>query len=132
MPENGNGNDDAAMNAMGQSVLDTEQYVKQLKTYIDVIKDDKPKDRVEFAIAVAHCLNGMSISVKGWASWLNHLDQLNQLKLDELEDIHPKVRKIALEFLQIDVEITQKKLDDAKKTVEELKRKKSKQKPYVS
>lgn len=112
----------------------TENYVDSLKGYVNVIKEDAPKDRVEFAIAVARCLNGMGISVKGWASWLNNLTYLNQLTLEEFIEFYPKIRKVALEFIQIDIDVTQKKITDAKKIVvaQSKKPSNSKGKPYVS
>jgi hypothetical protein len=109
MATNGNGE-----NVEEQVTMATEEYIKLIDAYIIVIKKGEPKDRVGYALAIARCINGMSVSTKGWAAWLNNLEALDQLSLEELTDVYPKMKECALKFLEADVDISRKKLDQVK------------------
>lgn len=113
-----------------QLVLETKIYVEMISNMIVRFEKAKPKDRLEYGLEITRCLRGMLISIKGWKSWIDNLEALNALNIKDFEDFYPKLRKIAVEFLKLDVEITERKLKEAKelykKRTKQLKKKKEK------
>jgi len=120
-----------------QLVLDTKIYIEMLSNMIGRLEKAKPKDRLEYGLEITRCLRGMLISIKGWKSWIDNLETLNALNMKDFEDFYPKLRKTAVEFLKLDVEVTERKLKEAKelyqKRTKQFKKKKKQEKAtYVA
>lgn len=114
-------------------VAQTEKYIEVLEKSIEQIKKAKPKDRLEFAFEFSKCLNAMSFSIKYWKSWIENLTALSQLKTEDWKFVYPKVRKLAIDFLTVDLEITKDKTKDfLDKQKKRKKQKKKEKEPYVS
>lgn len=94
-------------------VLDTKIYVEMLSKLVEEINEAKPEDRMDFAFEVTRCLKGLMVSVKGWQSWINSIDQLHSLSIKDYKFFYPKMKKAVIEFLKADIEITKRKLAEA-------------------
>jgi len=104
-----------------QTVIMTRQYIANLKHVISFLKKQKPEDRLGYANAIAICLNGMILSVGGWNAWLANLQATNNITLEEFKYMYPKIKRIAIEFLEIDINITSKKVKETAKKLKEQK-----------
>jgi len=61
-------------------------------------------------IAMAHCLNGFSLSIKGWTAWINHLDIANNLTMEDFQKIYPIMKEHILVLLKLDSDTSRQKL----------------------
>lgn len=116
-------------------ITQTKDYIKMLSQLIKQIEKAKPKDRMEYAVAVAKCLNSALVSIKGWGTWINDLERLNALTIEDFKTVYPKIRKSIIQFLKVDIEITKKKLVEASLKRKKKQRKKEEVKPketYIS
>lgn len=114
----------------------TASYIVNMKAVIDHINTvKKPEDRLGLAAELSFCLNGMLLSIKGWGSWINNIQTLSTLTIEDLNKIYLLVKEISLQFLKIDIDITSKKLIETREKVEKdpkLKKKDKNEKNYVS
>lgn len=88
----------------------TAEYIKTINDIIKLIDGEKPQDRLQYMIAMAHCLNGFSLSIKGWTSWINHLDIANNLTMEDFQKIYPIMKEHILALLKLDSDISRQKL----------------------
>lgn len=107
--------------------MGSKKYVQVLEEYIKSIEKLEPKDRLDYGFAIAECLNGMLISIRGWADWLNDLSKLRFLSVEELDGIFTKIKSLSVPFIKIDVDITNKKIVEAKMQLVETKQNKLKE-----
>ena len=105
-------------------LIQTRDYIKVLSRIVKNLEAAKPKDRMEYAVEIARCLNGALMSMKGWECWIGNLERLNALTIDDFKDVYPKMRKAIIDLLKVDLEITKKKTLEA--TIKYNKRKKQK------
>jgi len=91
----------------------TKKYVKMLNNLITILKKDKPKDRLEYSVALSNCMNSILSSINGWKQWLNNLKSLNTLSIEDFEEVYPEILEISIRFLEADIKITRKKLIEA-------------------
>jgi len=96
-----------------QFVIDTKFYIKMLSDLIEKLGEADPKDRMDYALEVTRCLNGIIISVKGWQAWISNIEQLHGLQLKDYKAFYPKMRGAVIDFLKLDLEVTKKKLIEA-------------------
>lgn len=111
-------------------IVQTKDYIKMLSLLIKKIEAGKPKDRMDYAVELAKCLNGALVSINGWGQWINNLQRLNALTIDDFKTVYPKMKKPIIELLKVDLEITKKKLMEA--TIKLEKRKKPKKRKEKS
>lgn len=115
----------------------TRVYILQLRGIIEHIQKTKePEDRLGLAAALSFSLNAMMISIKSWGSWLNNIADLATMTKEELGPPYKTIKQMAIDFVKIDLEITEKKLMEAKikldKTAKKPKPHESAKKPYVT
>lgn len=115
----------------------TKVYIQQVLAMAEHIKNAKEQeDRLGIASELTYCLNAMMISIKGWGSWLNSVLTLSTMSKEDLETSYKGIKQIAIDFLNIDAKITEKKLVEAKvqmdKLVKKTKSHESAKKPYVT
>lgn len=113
----------------------TELYIKLLGHFIETINKVKPKDRLEYAFAISQLLSGVLTSIKGWQQWMNDLEKINTLSMEDFKEIYPELKKTTIKFLEIDIDITKKKLKEAKsyyKKIKKKSKKSEKKETYVS
>jgi hypothetical protein len=107
------------------------QYIKVMNYNINLIENAKPEDRLAFVREVARCIQILELSTKGWRGWLSNYEMIDKITLEELRNLHPKLRQAVVDFVKLDVELTKKKFMEE----EEKNKKKDKgspQKPYLS
>ena len=113
----------------------TKKYIILLKDLIVILKKDKPKDRLEYSVALSNCMNCILSSINGWKQWLNNLKSLNALSIEDFKEVYPEIREISIRFLEADVNMTKKKLAEATKAYNKAMKKKEKaeqKEPYIS
>jgi len=60
---------------------------------------------------MAHLIFALTKSLHGWTNWLN-FDSMDNLTDEEIDDVYAKLKKLVIEFLELDMEITKKKEDE--------------------
>jgi hypothetical protein len=115
----------------------TRIYIQQLRGIIEHIKNAKePEDRLGLASELSFSLNAMMISIKSWGSWLNNIADLSTMTKEELGPSYKAIKQMAIDFVKIDLDITEKKLMEAKikldKTAKKTRPRESAKKPYVT
>lgn len=116
-------------------VTQTDNYVTSMQAMIAHIKNAKnPEDRLGYASELTFCFNSMLVSIKGWSAWINNIQTLCTLDIEELKEVYNNVKEIAVAFLTIDLKITEKKLKETKAKVEKIQNTENikKEKTYVS
>lgn len=113
-------------NEITTGLADTEFYIKILSGIIKKVNKAKPKDRMNYALEVARCLNGILISVNGWKNWINNLERLHALDIEDYEEVYPVMRKCTVDLLEMDISITKKKLAEVNKLLKEIDKTKGK------
>lgn len=102
------------------------KFIRLIKETIEYIEEQKPDDRLSYALGIENIINAMMASTKGWQKWCN-LRQMDNMKKEELEEYYPRMKKVVIEWLKIDMEVTEAKTkqieDDLKKESEEDKSK---------
>ncbi len=99
-------------NLQKQTMRDTKSYIASLKEIIKRIKEATPEDRVDYAKALNLCFNGGILSLNGWKAWVGDIDNIAELSLEELQKVYPQVKEHILALLEIDIEITERKLTE--------------------
>ena len=118
----------------------TEELIEDSKEYIYIISDiitklekAKPKDRLDYAVEITNCLNGLMLSIHSWKSWLTNLKVLKSLTIEELKQIYPAMLETTIKFLNMDLEISKKKMVEvAVKHVSRKKKKRVVEDVYIS
>ncbi len=78
------------------------------KRQIDKVKDLKPKDRLDMVEAIALMNQYISSSCQGWAQWIYNPMVINKFNEKELKDLFDRFKKITNDFLDFDIEATEK------------------------
>ena len=86
----------------------SEDWATLKKKQIDKVKDLEPKDRLDMVEAIALMNQYISSSCQGWAQWIFNPMVINRFKEEELKDFYGRFRKITLDFLEFDIEATEK------------------------
>jgi len=90
------------------------------KTIGEMIKLLKAKrkleDRMDYAELMMEILNAMTFSLNGWHQWGN-IYRLNKLTKEEYEEFIPKLKAIAIKWLELDKALTAKKEAEIPKEV---------------
>jgi len=101
----------------------TKQYINAMEQLAKKIERTKPRDRLEYSVATAFLLNAIGSSIKGWDSWMSSLDSINSLSLADWKESYPKMSKLAVKWIRLDLHITKKKMVEATIKLKELKKK---------
>ena len=86
-----------------------EEWVKSTRSKIDEIRRLSPKDRLQYAAACAQCASSIYNSIGGWMSWLTNPVLLNDFDEATLNEFFGFFKKFTVEFLEFDVNATQKR-----------------------
>jgi len=100
-------------------------WIKDLKKWMKLISNLKPKDRLEKVSGIIKCNRAVADSVAGWANWLIRPELMNEFTEEELAEILNEFREIAISFLKFDLKWT-KYLSQKKKAKANLLRNKYK------
>lgn len=88
-----------------------QEYLDMLKIIIKQVKELKPEDRLDYASGLNKIIIALSGSIHGWETWCN-VDNMCDIELKEFEEYFPKMKKMAIEWLEIDYKITKLKSKD--------------------
>jgi len=124
--------EEESMDLVEQSIFNTEQYVEIQRKNRETLEKTNPKDRLEYAKEMLLCFQVLAMSVKGWLNWLSNYNTINELSLEEMTEIYPEIRKVVLKFIDIDIEITKKKIGEAKVKHQIKKKPTANNKKYIS
>jgi hypothetical protein len=84
-----------------------ERIIKQIQK----ISNKKDKDRLDLIQSMRFSLYALHRSILGWLTWVNNPDIMVSFQLEDLEDMNKKLTKYIEEFLNYDIEITDKATD---------------------
>lgn len=118
-----NGDNEEESGTPNESV---KNYVKIMEYNLKLIQESKPEDRLQFAKDLMTCLQVMKISLKGWEAWLSSYSIVDRITLAEFQELYPKMKQLVIDFVELDLKTTQKKLG------EEDKKSKPAKKSYIS
>lgn len=91
----------------------TKQYIQIIGKLIKQIEKAEPVDRLEYATATAFLLSALNSSIGGWGHWMKSLEYINSLTMKDWKETYPKMAKLTIEWLKVDLNITKKKVKDA-------------------
>lgn len=103
--ENGNGN----------GIENVKKYIEIMEHNIKLLENAKPEDRLSYVKECVICIQVLNVSLKGWAGWLGNFSITEKFTLDELKELYPKMKKIVIDFVKLDIEATKKKTDEEEK-----------------
>lgn len=83
-----------------------EQWVKQVEANKKAIKDLDTKDRLAIAASIAKLHIAIAASLQGWAAWLRNPAVMDQLTEEELKETFETFRKLAVDFLDLDLKMS--------------------------
>lgn len=95
------------------------KHIQFLKEAIEKIKSDDPKDRLEAAVSLEIVIHAMNVSIDGWKHWCS-LRGMNIITDKEFEDLLPKMKKLAIKWLEIDKKITAVKTKEMEEELKEF------------
>lgn len=104
--------------AIQKAIDGNKAYVELCNQIIEEIDRNDPKDRLEYAVGILIIVSAMTKSLQGWANWCA-IRPMDNIKLDEFENIYPKMKELSKEWIKIDKDITEAKTKDLE---EELKK----------
>lgn len=105
------------------------QWIEQVAASKEEIIKMDPKDRLSIAAAIIQLHAALVSSMKGWAAWLGNLPTINQLNEEELKETFEVYKKLTIEFLDLDLKMSQAML---KKQFKKAVSKEKKQDKYVA
>jgi len=106
------------------------KWIEQIKEYKKQIAALKTKDRLETAASISKLHVSISASLAGWLQWLKNPAIMSQLTQEELLETFETFKKLAEEFLELDLKVTRAVYRKQKK--KKTKNKKKKDKAYIA
>lgn len=104
-----------------------DKWIKDVEKSKKEINRLKTKDRLQTAASIAKLHTAILASLQGWAAWLKNPAVLDQLSEEELKETFEIYKKLAIEFLDLDLKMSSSVLKKRRK-----KRKKKEEKGYIS
>jgi len=95
------------MNENGLNTMSND-WVKDKKKQLEEAKGLKPKDRLDMVEAIALMNQHIATSCQGWAQWIYNPMVINKFNEEELKSFYDRFRRITLDFLEFDIEATEK------------------------
>jgi hypothetical protein len=99
-----------------------EDWIEKTKKEKELIKTLGIKDRLELVASITKLHGSILASLQGWTSWLKNPVVMNYLSEKELKETFEIFKRLALEFLDLDIKMSSSVL----KKVGKVKRKKKK------
>lgn len=105
---------------MLRKIIDgNKKYMEAIKNGIEQLEKLDPKDRLSFALGILVVVSSLTQSLQGWSKWCN-LKNMDGITLEEFKKCFPKMRELAIKWLEIDHDITDAKTLDLEKDLEKL------------
>lgn len=94
------------------------EYVKNFKNALKKLQtmmERKDKDRMDYAVLLVSIISLMNSSCQGWAKWCTVV-KLNEIfkNKEDLKKIIEKMLQLTKDWIQIDIDITEKQINDIK------------------
>jgi len=92
----------------------TERWVAQSKELLKALTElasKKEEDRLEMVNTMMFVLNSMDRSLHGWRSWIQNLSLMSKFTEEELRQMREGLLQKAQEFINYDMQITEKHKD---------------------
>ncbi len=89
-------------------------WVDETKRILEIIKEQKPRDRLEYVGSLADLNLALARSVNGWDEWLRNPQIMTILTEEELRQVYERFKPIVISFLELDIWITEKKISEQK------------------
>ena len=86
----------------------SKEWTAKKRKQIDMVKGLEPEDRLDIVKAVALMNQCILDSCEGWAQWIYNPMLISKFNKEELKDFYDRFRRITLDFLEFDVETTEK------------------------
>lgn len=93
------------------------QWVKDLEKTKKSIKKLTTDDRLKTCASIAKLHTAILASMQGWLAWLKNPTVLDQLSEEELKETFEVFKKLALEFMDLDLKMSKSVLAKRPKKV---------------
>lgn len=107
---------------------DLKEYIEEVKLLIRELKKKEIKDRMDAHASLSEILVQLQSSILGWAKWIQDPRIMSRFSEEELKTFFEEMRKISIEFLELDIKATNKMLKKGKKKS----KKKTKERKYIA
>ncbi len=87
-------------------------WVDETKRILEIIKNQTPRDRLEYVGSLADLNLALARSVNGWDEWLRNPQIMTMLTEEELQQVYEKFKPIVISFLELDIWIMEKKISE--------------------
>jgi hypothetical protein len=87
------------------------QICEEILDQIKKFSEKQEKDRLDLVQSMRFSLYALHRSILGWLNWVNNPDIMATFKQEELDEMNSKLSKYIQEFIEYDVEITEKGAD---------------------
>jgi len=105
------------------------QWIERTKNEKELIKTLGIKDRLELVASITKLHGSILASLQGWTSWLKNPVVMNYLSEKELKETFEIFKRLALEFLDLDIKVSSSVLQKTRKVRHKKKKSPSK---YIS
>jgi len=92
-----------------------EKWILQIEERKKQIEKLETSDRLALTSSITYLHNSIIGSLEGWSHWLKNPPVMNQLTEKDLKEAFDVFKKLAIEFLDLDVKMSTKVLKKQKK-----------------
>jgi len=114
------------------------RWSDKIKELLKTINEEKPKDRLQYAIAYTKLFHALTWCIAGWGQWLGfqivlkgtpilaNYAPFEKMTLDECKTTYPKLKAVVVDMLNIDYKISLAKEEEL---IEKMKTEETKKEP---
>lgn len=117
-------------------ILVNKMYIQKLNYMVEEIEkvvNQKEKDRLDYAFIINECVKALFASTEGWKKWCDIRTMHIVMSEEELKEFAPRMFELMKKWIEIDVEITKRKIVENEKKLEKTSGESSRKKEnYVS
>lgn len=114
----------------GENML--EKWIKQVEENKKEIQKLRTKDRLEIVSSIAKLHTAIVASLQGWVTWLRNPTVMNQLSEEELKETFEVFKKLAVDFLELDLKMSSSVLKKSSKGRKKKRKRKEGSKTYIT
>lgn len=97
------------------SQVPLEKWIKEVKKRKKEIESFDLKDRLALVSSISKLHQDISASLQGWLAWLKNPQVMEKLGMEELKETFKIYKKLAIEFLDLDIKMSSIVLQKIKK-----------------
>lgn len=83
-----------------------DEWIAKTEEAIRILREKKPKDRLELVAAIEEAVVSVNASTIGWNSWTKSPQVMKQFSEEELQSMWEKLRDFGCDFLEFDLKWT--------------------------